>query len=198
MSVYDTLKKNLPPFIIENDILNGLLQAFADGLGNLEDGVTGLLTYTQSGRPLKQLAKSWKIFLSGYETDAEILALIANVYQIHQARGTQLGIEDEVGRLANAHADVLLFGEQEVGWWADITYPDIDNQGLYRPIYALTFGDAGDYYFLQIIMNNRYLTEEKLEQIIRGELVPYNVTCCVQFIPWEEAHIKIWEELGIL
>jgi len=198
MSVYDSLKKNLPPFIIHNDIIEGMLQACNDVIGELSDGVDGLPTYTRSGNPLKEQAKSWKIFLSGYETDAEILTLLAKVYEIHQARGSQPAVQDEVSRLANARADVLLFGEQEVGWWADITYPDITADGLYRPRYALTYGDVGDYYFLQIIMNNRYIGEEDLEKLIRDELIPYNVTCHIQFIPWEEAHPKIWEELGIL
>ena len=176
MATIDRIKSFLPRFVKSNAESDAILQAIADEIDVIRADGDGLPAYSNSGNPLIQKALDWKIYLSGNENDAEIVAILKKRFQIHEERGLITGIAGDIERVAGSTPNILEPGSEEVGWWLGITQPGIDLDGNYDLALALTYLDSPDILIIQLQNDNVSLTDAELQKRITDTFIPVYVT----------------------
>lgn len=100
--------------------------AFSNALRTQLDYIDTLISeyqeYLDTGIPLRNLAESFLIFPANGASDAEVLGYIAQVFDIHEERGTQDGIEADITRLLNSAPTVAF--KEDIQWYLGVTFPD--------------------------------------------------------------------------
>lgn len=175
MTTLERIKSFLPRFVKSNDESDAILQAIADEIDVIRAVGDGLPTYHETGNPLIQKALDWKIYLSGNENDAEIVAILKKRFEIHEERGLITGINQDIERVAGSTPNLLEAGSEEVGWWLGITQPGIDLDGNYDLAFALTYLDSPDILVIQLQNDNVSLTDIELQDRITKTFLPVYV-----------------------
>ena len=176
MATIDRIKSFLPRFVKTNAESDAILQAIADEIDVIRTDGDGLPTYHDTGNPLVQEALDWKIYLSGNENDAEIIAILKKRFEIHEERGLITGIAGDIERVAGSTPNILEPGNEEVGWWLGITQPGIDLDRNYDLDFAVVYLDSPDILIIQLQNDNVSLTDTELQDRITGTFLPVYVT----------------------
>lgn len=178
---YDKLVKYLPDFIDVNEIMTALLRGFENPLLLAKKNINAstadaLKNYRYQGSALLQYAIERGIFLSGNESDIDIQYLIENHETIQQERGTLNGLKADLLRMVkDKNVSIEEVDTEQCGWWGDVSYPCIDEDGNYDPDATASWGGCSDQVNITTIDNNKKYSVEKLRAIINKYLVPGHV-----------------------
>ena len=176
MTTIEQIKSFLPRFVKSNDESDAILQAIADEIDVIRADGDGLTTFQDSGNPLVQKALDWKIYLSGNENDAEIIAILKKRYEIHEERGLLTGIAEDIERIAGSTPNFIVNSSEDVGWWLGLTYPGIDLDGNYNLADALTYLNTSEILVIELQNDNVSLTDTELQDRITETFIPVYVT----------------------
>ncbi len=105
-----------------SDFFVAFSAALRDQLNALQTSADGLQDWLKSGRPLRNLVRSWNIFFSESLSDGDLLRVLERVYEIHRQRGTVGGVDQDVAILLNYPANIYYYTDLE--WYLGCTYPN--------------------------------------------------------------------------
>jgi len=172
-------------------IRESLITAIADLTEQLSSEVAGLLTARHTGQGGQIWAEFKKIFLSLREEAADyndpltsdpvsigmILAIEKDLLNIHQKRGSNLGLIPDIKRLCNSTAiSVAHHGQLECGWINGETSPGFYTGLTYNPELSLSYLGLDN--MLDITIDNQSgRGDAEVKAIIRKEFVPLKENC---------------------
>ncbi len=106
MAYLETLKAKLPPFIVQNDILNELIGVIGAAIDDYVDAADAqkAASGAEGGDPimLNALAADYGLVRHYNDTDKIMAIRLLNAIQTHQQRGTQIGLETEGAEISQA------------------------------------------------------------------------------------------------
>ena len=184
---YDKLVKYLPDFVVVNDILTAILKGLEVPLLLAKKWINASTTYALKnykwqGTPLLQLAKEAHLFLNDDETDRQIQFLVEHALEIHDQRGTMAGLREDLLRMTED--DTLLIeevDENQSGWWLDLSYPTIDDDGDPDPNATASWLNCIDQVNITLLNSNGKYSDAKISEITERYLLPGNVTANFKF-----------------
>ncbi len=182
--IYESLLEYLPIFITRNETCNGLIKAIAQILLEWQTQVYQIAEWYRTGIAGRRFANDWKIFPAPVTSDPEMEDLIANVYPIHNERGTEDGIVKDLKRLSgDANAAVEYYDYENCGWWIEKTFPDISTDGFANKYNTTNYIDIDNFFILKF-RNLSGLRDKLLVKTTLRELIPVFLhTVCYIVIP---------------
>lgn len=183
---YDKLVKYLPDFVTINDIITAILKGFQAALLTAKKWINASTTYALKnykwqGAPLLQMANERHIFLSSNETDRQVQYYVENALEIHERRGTKVGLRQDLIRMTED--DTLTISEvdkRQSGWWLDVSYPTIDDDFNPDVDSTASFLNCIDQIQITLLDSNKKYSTTKLKEIIDKYLVPGHITAHVK------------------
>lgn len=180
---YDKLVKYLPEFVSINTLLTALLRGFETALLAAKQYINAstenaLVNHRYSGNELKQYALEKYIFITDDEEDVETQYYIDINEGIHQARGTLVGLVNDLIRITDdENVEVEEVDTEQSGWWLDVSYPGINlDNDRYDNEATATWLGCIDQVSIKVLDSNKKYTEMQLRNLIERYLIPGHVT----------------------
>jgi hypothetical protein len=139
---------------------------------------------------LKYANSDSQIFLSRNSSKEEIINAINNIYAIHQNRGKEQGIRDDISRLAQGLKEINYYPWTECGWWLDQTFPEYSSP-TETTLDGVCRLDLDNLLEVTINNNSGYSDNEVID-IIRKEFVPLTINLNIIII---KPHIITWFDI---
>lgn len=181
--IYDNLLEYLPTFVVRNNICKGILKAIAKVLLEWQIALANAKTYRTEGKGgITNANSNWKLFLNYTPTNTVLKEFLADIYNIHQARGTKAGIVEDLKRASgDQNAGYEFEDEEHCGWWIEQTYPEINKDGYADVSSASTYNDLDNLITVKYA-NKSKLTYKEIDRIITDELIPVTLNLVIKYI----------------
>jgi hypothetical protein len=206
------VKETHPWIDTDSAFFIALSQAVRTQLSQILTDVEALPDWQRSGTPLLRVAESWKLFLSGSQSNHDILTLLEQIFAIHSRRGSVPGIAFDTETLLNYPPNLYYLDSLE--WYLGITFPgqkeyigpgalpdgaghtcleETTKIGLYN-ILCLGIDTA----IIVQYFNDTGRTDAEVEGIVLQEFVPPRVAVDFQPFTYPPAPLLMFEqELGM-
>jgi len=124
--ILEKLYKYLPDFVDrKSETLQAFLLAIAKMLVRFYNAMYNLKDANWTGKGLRKLANSYRIFYKNSDSDNVIQTDLINRFNILTKRGTKQGVEYDISRIDTEFSPRITWHD-DAGWIVDITYPETD------------------------------------------------------------------------